>query len=294
VTDAEAPAAGSLDPAPAQTSWPRVAALMPACNGAAFIEATLASLRAQTYPALEVVISDDASTDGTAAICAAAVRGDARFRLLRQPARRGWIGNSNALLAASDAPLCFFAFHDDPLDPTYVMRLAVALAANANAVLAFSDVRVGEHVYAFDALDGVTDRIERGRRMIGKQGRWWIPNRGLFRAAAARAAGGLRRHLAGEYSADWPWLVYLALRGEFVRVPAPLIRKVFREGSVSNRWKGTRWQALAVALSCARAIGAAPLDVAERAMLWRELAWRSAQAATPHFLRRSPKGYTDG
>ena len=33
-------------------------------------------------------------------------------------------------------------------------------------------------------------------------------------------------HLAGEYKADWPWLLQLALLGEFIHIPEPLIRKI--------------------------------------------------------------------
>jgi glycosyltransferase involved in cell wall biosynthesis len=256
-------------------SVPRVAALMPAWNSAAFIEATLASLQAQTYPALEIIVSDDASSDGTAGICERFAAADARFRLLRQTTRRGWIGNTNALLRETRADCCFFAFHDDPLHPDYVARLVAALTASPRAVLAFCDIEVGPHIRSYTELDGVTDRVERGRRMIRKTGAWWIPNRGLFRTVAAARIGGVRRHLAGEYSADWPWLLQLALLGEFERVPAPLVRKVYWKGSVSDRWKGTPWQALGVALSAARAIRAAGLAPGERAALYRELAWRS-------------------
>jgi glycosyltransferase involved in cell wall biosynthesis len=273
---------------------PRVAALMPACNAAAFIDGTLASLRAQTYPALEVVISDDASTDATAAICDAVARSDPRFRVIRQATRRGWIGNTNALLRAADAPLCFFAFHDDPLRPDCVARLVAALQHNERAVLAFSDIQVGEHVYAYEELDGIGERVERGRRMLGKAGRWWIPNRGLFRSDAAREVGGVRRHLAGEYSADWTWLVHLALLGEFVRVPQPLVRKVYREGSVSNRWKATAWQGAALALSCAGTLARAPLTRAERMALYRVLAQRSLGALVPRLAHAFPKGFPDG
>ena len=48
---------------------PRAVALLPARNAESFIEPVLESLAAQTYPNLEVLISDDASTDRTAEIC---------------------------------------------------------------------------------------------------------------------------------------------------------------------------------------------------------------------------------
>ena len=61
---------------------PRVVALTPTWNSAEFIERTLESLRAQTYPRLEVLISDDASTDSTPTICERFARGDSRFKVI--------------------------------------------------------------------------------------------------------------------------------------------------------------------------------------------------------------------
>src|SRR3970282_68445 len=95
---------------------------------------------AQTYANLEIVISDDASTDGTPAICERYASIDPRVRLLRQTTRRGWVGNANLLLHEARGRYAFFAFHDDPVEPTYVEKLAAALESNPRAVVAFSDM----------------------------------------------------------------------------------------------------------------------------------------------------------
>ena len=183
------------------------------------------------------------------------------------------------MLRQARADYCFFAFHDDPLQPTYIARLVAALQANPRAVLAFSDIELGPETASYTELEGVSDPLERGRRMIHKRGLWWIPNRGLFRAGAAARIGGMRKHLGGEYSADWPWLLSLALVGEFVRVPVPLIRKVWRKGGLSRSWKGTPLQALGVAASCARAIAGAGLPLSQQGCLYRELFSSAARGA---------------
>ncbi|MGN2392726.1 glycosyltransferase family 2 protein [Pelomicrobium sp. G1] len=248
---------------------PPVVACLPAWNAERFIERTLASLAAQTYPNLEILVSDDASIDRTPEICARFAAADRRFRLLRQPRRRGWIGNVNQLLAAADGKYLFFAFHDDPLQPAYVARLVDALESNPRAVLAFSDVEIDHGgaerpVWRYTELDGVAERLERGRRLLRRAGHWWIPNRGLFRAEAARRVGGMRVHPGGEFQADWPWLLHLALLGEFVRVPEPLVRKTFRPGALHLTWRGTPRQWLGAGLACARVVLRAPLRPAER------------------------------
>ena len=86
---------------------PRVVALLPAWNSATFIEPTLESLAAQTYGNLEVLISDDASSDATAELCTCFAAGRPQFRLMRQARRQGWIGNVNALLREARADYLF-------------------------------------------------------------------------------------------------------------------------------------------------------------------------------------------
>jgi glycosyltransferase involved in cell wall biosynthesis len=233
---------------------PRVVALLPAWNAEAFIGKTLAALAAQTYPDLDFLISDDASTDGTAEICRAFAATTPHARVLAQPTQLGWIGNVNALLRAADGDYFFFALHDDPVDPTYVERLVEALETHPRAVLAFTDVEAAGRRWTYPNLDGVSDRAERARRLLSRQGHWWVPYRGLFRVAAARQIGGMRRHVAGEFMADWPWLLRLALLGEFARVPEPLVHKVWLKRGLSRSWRYSPWQRLGVTLACLHTI----------------------------------------
>jgi glycosyltransferase involved in cell wall biosynthesis len=255
------------------TSLPRVVACMPTWNAETFVDETLASLAAQTYPNLEILVSDDASADGTPAICERYAAIDPRFRVMRQSTRHGWFGNVNLLLDAARGDYCFFAFHDDPLQPTYVARLVEALQQRPSAVLAFSDMRSFDRVDSYCELDGVSDRVERARRLIRRRGRWWIPNRGLFRLEAARRIGGMRRHLAGEYQADHPWLLRLALLGEFTRVPEPLSRKAYRDDAVSAKWDRKRsiWKSTAVLLAAAHEVRRAKIPFADEILMYKEL-----------------------
>ena len=253
--------------------YPRVVACMPAWNAEHFIEQTLDSLAAQTYPNLHILISDDASTDSTSAICQRFAEQHGNCEYHRQPDNLGWLENVNALLRLAQGDYLFFAFHDDPLEPHYVERMVDALQRNPAAILAYTDIHVGDRQLSYTEVDGVSDRFERARRIIHKTGHWWIPNRGLFRARAVELTGGMRRHLGGEYSADWPWLLHLSLLGEFVRVPEPLVTKVFRDNGVSTQWnrKLSRLKSTAVILACARVIRSTRLPFKEEARLQFEL-----------------------
>ncbi len=262
---------------------PRVQALVPTWRAAEFLEPTLGALAAQTWPALSVLISDDASPDATAEIAERWAARDPRFRVIRQPRNLGWVGNANALLGASDAEYLMFAFQDDLPEPRYVERCMDALATDPEAVMAFSDIRLVERdgrveEKRYDALDGVRDRRERGLRMARRAGSWWIPNRGVFRASAARAIGGLRRHAAGEFSADWPWLLEMSLLGPFVRVPEVLVTKVYVPGSLSRGWRFDARSWLAVAGSARQAVARRRLLPAERmALEWTLAAFAARQ-----------------
>jgi glycosyltransferase involved in cell wall biosynthesis len=266
---------------PVITATPRVVALMPTWNAATFIEPVLESLAAQTYPNLQVLISDDASTDRTPEICGRFAAAQSRWRFIGQEVRRGWTGNVTALLQQAEGDYFFFAFHDDPVRPTYVSRLVEALTANPDAVLAFSDIELGAETKAYLELEGVHNRLERATRMIRKEGAWWIPNRGLFKAGAGKRIGGVQRHLGGEYSADWPWLLHLALLGEFVRVPEPLVRKDWRKEGLSHSWRGTLRQKVGVSLSCMREVRRAGLPPTEEMAIHREIVAHGLSALWP-------------
>jgi glycosyltransferase involved in cell wall biosynthesis len=277
---------------------PRVVALVPTWRAAAFIAGTLDALAAQRLPNLEILISDDASPDPTAAICERYAARDARFRVIRQPRNLGWTGNVNALLREARGDYLHFAFQDDLPDAHYLERCVAALEANPRAVLAFSDIVLvhqdgSREDKSYTALDGVTDRLERTRRIARQKGSWWIPNRGVFRASAASAIGGLRRHRAGEFSADWPWLLQLGLLGEFVRIPGRLCTKIYQPNSLSRSWQfgGRAWSA--VTLSAMGAVSRARIPAREKLALHATLAsfgWHQVRRSMRRNLVRALRG----
>jgi glycosyltransferase involved in cell wall biosynthesis len=247
-------------------------ALVPAWKAAAFIVATLDALAAQTYENLEILVSDDASPDDTANLCERVAAGDARFRVIRQPRNLGWTGNVNALLREARGDYLVFAFHDDLPEPSYIERCVAALEANPRAILAFTDIAVvnqdgTREDVSYPTLDGVADRLQRARLVAALKGRWWIPNRGVFRASAGTAIGGLRRHMAGEFAADWPWLLHMSLLGEFVRIPECLCTKIYQPRSLSRGWDYGLRSWVAVALSARRAVSGAEIPVREKLIL---------------------------
>lgn len=279
----------------AAASHPKVVALVPAWNAAAFIEATLVALAAQSHPNLEILVSDDASPDETAAICERHAARDARFRVIRQPRNRGWTGNVNALLREARGDFFLIAGHDDLLEPGYVAQCVAGLQSNPRAVVAFSDVVLVKadgrrELKSYPLLDGVSDRALRARRIARRKGAHWIPYRGVFRAPVARVIGGLRRHRAGEFSADWPWLLHMSLLGEFVRIPEPLCTKVARPTSLSRDWHRHTSSWSAVTLSALGAVSRSGIPPREKLALYADLGLGFVLRRLRAKLRNAPRG----
>lgn len=102
VPSATDPLARTVDVDDAAGSWPLVSVVVAARDEGDTIEAGLAGLLAQDYPALELILVDDRSVDGTGAAMARAMqhaerRGGPSVRRLRIDALPdGWLGKTHA------------------------------------------------------------------------------------------------------------------------------------------------------------------------------------------------------
>jgi glycosyltransferase involved in cell wall biosynthesis len=82
---------------------PLVSAIIPAKDEEAILTDCLASVCAQDYPNLEILVVDDRSTDRTAEIARGFARRDPRVRLIRiEHLPAGWTGKTHALQVAAD------------------------------------------------------------------------------------------------------------------------------------------------------------------------------------------------
>jgi len=91
-----------LSPRYASDDPPLVTAIIPAKDEEAALPECLASVRAQTYPNLEILVVDDRSTDRTPEIAHAAAAADPRVRVVTiDHLPPGWIGKTHALQRAS-------------------------------------------------------------------------------------------------------------------------------------------------------------------------------------------------
>lgn len=122
-----------------------VSVIIPCFNAEATIATALRSLSAQTWPALEIIVVDDASSDGTVAIVQQWQQHDRRIRLFRQPHNRGAYAARNRGLQHSRG--AYFTTHDadDWSHPEKIERQVKALQGNSDAMASVSHwVRASE------------------------------------------------------------------------------------------------------------------------------------------------------
>jgi len=124
-------------PAPVPASWPSVTAIVPARDEADVVGRAVASLVAQDYPgAFDIILVDDSSSDGTAAIADRAGHASGRLQILRgQALAAGWTGKLWAVAqgvdhAGTDADYLLLTDADIAHAPDNVRNLVARAAAD--------------------------------------------------------------------------------------------------------------------------------------------------------------------
>ncbi len=113
--------------------------LMPVMNGELLLPQALASLLAQDYKNLEIVILDNLSTDGTRAICEQYASRDPRVRYIADNQNRITHDAANYLATFITGEYAMYACDDDLWEPSFISKLTGRLQANSDLGLVFSN-----------------------------------------------------------------------------------------------------------------------------------------------------------
>lgn len=146
-----------------------ISVIIPTWNRSPLLPATLDAILGQTLKALEIIVVDDGSTDGTSAMLARSYAG--RVHVLRI-ANGGDLVARNAGLAMARGDLVAFCDSDDLWHPAFLARMASLWQAEPSTRVAFSDFltlrdgRLGEASKFSTAPPG----FWQGLRIVGPQG----------------------------------------------------------------------------------------------------------------------------
>lgn len=205
---------------------PKVSVGLPVYNGERYVRATLEGLLAQSFTDLEIIASDNASTDSTAEILAEFARRDRRIAVHRFSSNQGPVANYNKVAELARGEYFMWAAADDAHAPTFVSRCAEVLDHDPTVVIAHGETSIideqGAVMRAYDYAPNIdsTDIAERFHELITVDHR----RHGAFEIFGLMRAAQLRETLPqGNYArADSVNLARMALRGRFVRLPETL------------------------------------------------------------------------
>jgi glycosyltransferase involved in cell wall biosynthesis len=216
---------------------PRVALGLPVYNGERYLPKALDSVLAQDFEDFQLVISDNASTDGTQDVCMEYARRDSRIRYFRNATNLGIAPNFQRVFHLSDAPYFKWVVHDDVCGPGFLRECVNLLdEAPASVVLVYPRaVQIDEGGNTLGPYDDDLDAREakpsqRLERVLRHYGLCYAAL-GLHRSSALAKSG----LIGGFESSDVVLLAELAMIGQFWRIPRYLYQaRVHAETSFSQ------------------------------------------------------------
>jgi glycosyltransferase involved in cell wall biosynthesis len=117
--------------------WPLCSVVLPAYNVVPYVEGAVESVLAQTYPNYELIIVDDASTDGTAQILSR-YRSHPQVRLYCNPANLGMAANWNAGLRQARGEFIAKLDADDLYAPNFLEEVVPVFQKHPSVGMVFS------------------------------------------------------------------------------------------------------------------------------------------------------------
>lgn len=196
---------------------PRVSIGVPVYNGASLIRQSLSNLAEQSFRDFDVVISDNASTDGTTEICEDFARKDPRFRVVRRDVTSTAMQNFLFVRRQTQSPLFMWRAFDDLSTPNFIQELVAVhdaqpgIALAAPAILRRFGTAKPDRIVPYPSQPSGSRVSVLLHRMRWMQAGWFY---GLWRLEAAEAATDtVYAQFPDGWAADYLALLHAALHG---------------------------------------------------------------------------------
>ena len=214
---------------------PPVSIAIPAYNGEHYIAQSIESLLSQTYGDFELVISDNASTDGTEAICRHYAAADERVRYVRRSENIGGPGNFRYVFSLCSGKYHKWSTADDHWHPEFLREAVAILDTRPKVVLCYPKTQLidaaGHRIEDYDDNLDLADESPRQRvRELYSRIGLCNAHLGLLRRDAMLKT----KLIAGHLASDVDFLVEMALIGKFHLLPE--VRFFRRFHSASSSW----------------------------------------------------------
>jgi glycosyltransferase involved in cell wall biosynthesis len=209
-----------------QTQAPKVSIGMPVFNGANYLHRSVHSLLAQDFEDFELIISDNASTDATAAICRDLAAADHRIHYYRNDENVGAARNYNNVFHLARGTYFKWAAHDDECHPAFLRRCVDVLdcaPSRVAMVYPLAELIDENGAVLTPELDRIASSDPRPYRRVARlllSLNMCDPVFGLYRVEYLK-----RTQLIGAFcGADYVMLGELAMMGELVELDEVLFR----------------------------------------------------------------------
>jgi glycosyltransferase involved in cell wall biosynthesis len=212
---------------------PLVSVGLPTYNRASSLRRAIESVLAQDYTNLELVISDNASTDDTESCCEEYAARDKRVEYYRQAENRGVYVNFATVLQRSTGKYFMWLGDDDWLEPSYLSRCVDVLTARPHVSLVCGTARYfdGEKV-AFEGVrvnltsDAPAERVLAFYEQVNDNGTFYgVALRETFLANPPPTVLG----------GDWLMIASLAQLGKIVTLDDVAVNRSSRGASADVR-----------------------------------------------------------
>ncbi len=172
------------------SAHPLISILIPTYNRPQYLEQTVRSALSQTYPCLEIILSDNASSDDTPVV-AASFQGQ-RTTFIRQPVHLGMTAHWNACLEKASGEFCILLSDDDVLESTALEEMARPIF-EGRSEFTYSPFTVIDENGLVTGRSTPGPSLEPGEQFIRghlRNARMVMPSGLLFRTSSLRALGG--------------------------------------------------------------------------------------------------------
>ena len=213
----------------------RLTIAVPVYNGERYLRETFECITAQTFSDFEVVISDNASTDGTEWMCRDFAARDPRVRYVRNIRNVGMAANFERLVKLARGEYFKLATADDRFDARLVDECVAVLDAHPEVALCYGKTTLidedGKTIRQYeDNLDLREPRAATRFWLVLERQRLVNVVHGVVRTHALRRAGPLGTYVG----ADMVLVPAIALQGQFRELPEYLFYRRMHPGASSS------------------------------------------------------------